>query len=333
MTFHSDGRRDPAAVRLVLAFAAIYLIWGSTYLAILIALETMPPFLMAGTRFVTAGLILYAWSRWRGAPRPTPAHWRSTAVIGVALLMGGNGGVVYAEQRVESGIAALLVATVPFWMVLLAWLKPRGQRPSASTIVGVVTGMAGVVLLVMPSSQALGAGVDWIGAAILVGASLSWSAGSIYSQHAQLPSSALLATAMEMLAGGATLLVAGTLTGEWSRLDPAAVSWRSAGALAYLIVFGALIGYSAYIWLLKVTTPARVSTYAYVNPVVAMLLGWLMAGEALSGRRIVAAGVILTGVIIITTQRNRAASAKRAAAGPSAPKAEPREATVCASQR
>jgi drug/metabolite transporter (DMT)-like permease len=291
----------PSRAKLVAAFAAIYLIWGSTYLAIRFAIETMPPFLMAGSRFVIAGLILYLVATLQGAGRPTWKQWRSAAIIGGLLLLGGNGGVVWSETRVPSGLAALMVATVPFWIVVLDWLRPGGVRPSGRVLLGVFLGMAGIILLIGPDKS--GGNIDILGALALIIASLSWSAGSLYSRRAELPRSPLLATGMEMLAGGALLLIAGAVTGEPGRLRPEAISLQSALSLLYLILFGSLIGFTAYIWLLRVAPPARVATYAYVNPVVAVFLGWVFAGEQLSLQTIIASVVIIAAVVIITTYR------------------------------
>ncbi|HXE58859.1 MAG TPA: EamA family transporter [Gemmatimonadales bacterium] len=297
-----SGRRPPRWA-VALAFASIYLIWGSTYLAIRYAIETIPPMLMAGCRFVAAGGIVYLWSRARGAPRPTTRNWRAAVVIGGLLLLGGNGGVVWAEQRVPSGLAALLVATVPVWTVLLQAIWPGGQRqrPSGRLVVGLVVGIVGMGLLVAPGEVVGGARVDLAGAAVLTLASLSWSAASIHSRAAPLPASPFLAAGMEMLAGGALLFLAGTVAGEWGRLDLGGISVRSAGALAYLVVFGSLVGFTSFIWLLGVTSPARVATYAYVNPVVAVLLGWALASEPLTPRTLIAAAIIVGAVALITT--------------------------------
>jgi len=293
----------PPRWRVVTAFAAVYLIWGSTYLAIRLAVETMPPFLMAGIRFLIAGAILYAWTRWRGTPQPTRAHWLAAAGVGGLLLLGGNGGVVWAAQHVPSGLTALLIATVPLWMALLNWLRPNGVKPNNGVIAGLILGFMGITLLIGPSKLASGHHVDPLGAAVLIIASLSWAAGSLYSRRAQLPASPLLATGMEMLAGGALLLIASLLFGEWTRFELSAPSLRSWLALSYLIFFGALIGFTAYIWLLRVTTPAQASTYAYVNPVVAIFLGWAFASEPLTVRTLLAAAIIIGAVVVITLQR------------------------------
>ena len=292
--------KSPSRWSVIAAFAAVYLIWGSTYLAILWAIKTLPPFLMAGTRFLIAGALLYIWVRFRGVPRPTLYQWGPTAVIGGLLLLGGNGGVVQAEQLVPSGLTALLIATVPLWMALLEWLR-GGVRPRAGVAIGLAVGFGGIALLVSPGEIAGGEHINPIGATVLVLASLSWAIGSLYSRKAKLPDSPFLATAMEMLAGGALLLVAGSLTGEWARLELSEVSLRSILSFVYLIFFGSLVGFTAYIWLLRVSTPARVSTYAYVNPVVAVMLGAALAGEPLTPRTLLAAAVILGAVLLITT--------------------------------
>ncbi len=301
--------------KVLAAFAAVYTIWGSTYLAIRFAIETLPPFLMAGVRFLIAGAVLYAWVRARGAPRPPREAWKHALVIGGLLLLGGNGGVVWAEQWVPSGVAALLVACVPLWMVLLEWLRPGGTRPTLGTLIGVVVGFGGIVLLVGPGELG-GSGVHPLGAAALVAGSLAWSVGSIYSRGVPHPEPPLLGTALEMLAGGALLVAFGLITGEGARLALDAVTFRSVLALLYLIVFGSLIGYSAYVFLLKASTPARVSTYAYVNPVVAVLLGWALAGEPLSVRVLMASAVIIGSVVVITTARPGSRRVPRAKASP-----------------
>ena len=283
------------------ALAVVYIIWGSTYLAIRFAVETLPPFLMAGVRFTVAGAILYGWRRAVGFPRPTREQWKAATVVGALMLLGGNGGVVWAEQWIESGTTALVVASVPFWMVLLDWLRPGGRRPRARIWAGILIGFGGVLLLMGGPGSAPQYFTAFM---VLLLASMAWAWGSLYSRSAALPAP-LLATGMQMLTGGVLLLITGALTGELSGVDPSAFSTRSVLALVYLIVFGALIGYSAYVWLLRVTEPALASTYAYVNPVVAVLLGWLLAGERMNAQILLAAAVIVGGVVLITTSRDR----------------------------
>lgn len=286
---------------------AVYVFWGGTYLAMKFAIETMPPFMMAGIRFLTAGALVYAWQMSKGAPRPSAAHWKNAAIVGGLLLLGGNGGVVWAEQMVSSGIAAIIVATVPLWMALIAWLWQGGKRPNSLILGGLLIGFMGIVLLVKSSgSDVSGTTASWSGYAALVVASLAWAVGSMYSRVAKLPETPLLAIAMQMLTGGFFCLVFGLLTGEAGRFQVAAVSLQSALALGYLIFFGSIIGFSAFIWLLKAADPTLVSTYAYVNPIVAVILGWLLAGEQMTVQAAAAAAIIVISVVMITkgNQRN-----------------------------
>jgi drug/metabolite transporter (DMT)-like permease len=292
------------ATWVALAFAAIYFIWGSTYLSIRIAVETMPPFLMAGVRFVIAGAILYGLARARGDSGPVRIHWRSAFIIGGLLLLGGNGGVTFALQTVPSGTAALLVAMIPLWMVLINWLRPGGTRPTKRVFVGLGLGFAGITILIGPQNIAGGGQIPVAGALIIVLATLAWATGSLYSRSANMPDSPFVSTAMEMLAGGALLLLAGSAAGEWSTLDVTQISLRSLIALIYLIFMGSIIAFTAYIWLLQVSTPARVSTYAFVNPVVAVFLGWAILDEALTANTLIAAAVIISGVALITTYKS-----------------------------
>jgi len=293
----------PSRWKIAAAFAAIYIIWGSTYLGIRFAIETIPPFLMAGVRFLLAGAMLYGWARVRGAPRPLRVHWRSAAIIGALLLLGGNGGVTWGEQHIASGLAALLVATVPIWIAALDWLRPGGTRPDGPVIAGLLLGFVGILLLVGPGNLGGGEGNYTLGTLAVLGAAFSWALGSLYSKRAPLPGDALQGIGMEMLAGGVWLWLAGTLAGEWGQLNLGAISLRSGLALAYLTLFGSLVGFTAYVWLLRVVSPARAATYAYVNPVVAVFLGWALAGEELTPLTLVAAAVIIAGVVITTTYR------------------------------
>jgi drug/metabolite transporter (DMT)-like permease len=288
----------PSRAKLVAGFAAVYLIWGSTYLAIRFAVESFPPFLMAGTRHLTAGLLLFAWLLATGVRLPERRHWKSAAIVGGLLLLGGNGLVSWAELKVPSGLASLFVASVPIWMALLQGIQRR-RRPRAALVAGLLLGLGGLVLLVMPGRFGGGEHVDPIGATVLLLAALSWVVGSLYSRKAVLPKSTLLAISMEMIAGGLLLWIFGLSLGEGGRLHAEQISLRAVLSLGYLVVFGSLIGFSAYIWLLKVSTPARVTTYAYVNPVVAVLLGWAFAGEALTLRIGLATAAIVGAVALI----------------------------------
>ncbi len=293
------GAEPPAGSRakLVLAFAAIYLLWGSTYLAIRVAIDTLPPFLMAGSRFVLAGAVLYALAA-RTRPRPTRRQWRNAAVSGVPLFVLGNGGVTWAEQAVPSGAAALVVATLPVWLLLIDWGCGGRGRPRVAELAGIGLGLAGVAVLSAPG------GVDPVGAAVLVGASVAWAAGSLFGRAADLPASPVRTAGMQMLAGGAVMLTVGLAAGEGGRFDPAAVTGRSAGAWAYLTAV-AVVALPAYTWLLTATSPALVGTYAFVNPVVAVLLGWAVLGEPADGRTAVAGLLVVLGVAVLVWLRGR----------------------------
>jgi drug/metabolite transporter (DMT)-like permease len=302
---------SPGRAKIIAAFAAVYIIWGSTYLAILFAIDTLPPFLMAGTRFLVAGALLFGWSVAHGYRRPTGVEWRAAAIVGALLLLGGNGAVVWAEQHVASGVVALLVAVTPGWMVVLAWLWQGARRPGRLTVAGLVLGFGGMVLLIGPGALTGVGSIHIGGVAVVMVGSLAWATGSLYSRRAPLPPGALYATGMQMLAGGTLLFLAGTATGEFAGLDPTTFSLRSLLAWLYLTVFGAIIGYSAYVWLLRHVSPGRVATYAYVNPLVAVILGWALAGEAFTPRMALAAAVVVTGVAMITLGQHGEARADR----------------------
>ncbi len=290
-----------SSMLLYAAFAAVYVIWGSTYLAIRVGVESFPPLLLAGWRHLTFGLLLYPFLRWKTGVRPTRAHWRTAIITGCLLLFLGNGMVCVAEQTVPSGVTALLVATVSLWMVLVDWLRPGGTRPVPRVVVGLLLGFAGLALLVGPRNLGGSGRVNPVGVAILVSASLSWACGSIYSKHGDMPSSPLLGAAMQSLSGGVALWIASFFSGELTSLHIAVISLRSWLALGYLIVFGSMMGFTAYIYILKKSTATRVGTYAFVNPVVALFLGWLIASEPISLRTVLAAAVILTAVLLVIT--------------------------------
>ena len=293
--------------RVVGAFAAVYIVWGSTYLAIRYAVESMPPLLMAGSRFAVSGAILYAWARFRGVAKPTAAEWRTAAVTGFLLICVGNGSVAWAERRVPSGLAALLVAVVPLWMVLLDWFRPGGARPRKAVLAGVIIGLVGLAVLVGRDSLTGGSqgGVDALGAGVLVAASMSWAIGSVYNRHGARPDSAAMSTALQMLGGSVSLLVLGFTLGETNGVHVASITRASWLGWVYLVTFGALLGFTAYIYLLRNVSAAKASTYAYVNPVVAVVLGWAVAGEAVTPRTVLAAAIILGGVAMITIARSR----------------------------
>ena len=315
----------PTRSRVIIAFAALYLIWGSTYLGIRFAIETIPPLLMAGARFVAAGLIMYviAWSQ--GIGKSTWANWRTSLIIGACLLLAGNGGVTISEQHIDSGLAALIVAIVPIYIVLLGWATGMAPRPTAIVWLALVGGFVGVGILFGPSVAGI---VDAaspgsprhvgaptrsignhpaIGISILLVSSFIWSAGSLYSRTAKHAASPFLTAAQQMLCGGALLLLAGIVTGELPRFHPGSISILSLASFVYLVIIGAVVGYTAYIWLLRHCEPAKVATYAYVNPIVAVLLGALFAGETLTMRTLIAASLIIGSVaLVITAQQLRA---------------------------
>ena len=290
----------PSRALIFTAFAAVYTIWGSTYLAIRFAVEVLPPFLMVGTRFLIAGFILYLWVRLAGAPRPDLSQWKSAAIVGLLMLVFGNGLVSWAEQKIPSGLTALMIATVPFWMVMLDWIRPRGAAPSSRVVLGLIIGFVGVALLFQPWRSTEGDTFDLLSAAMLMVATFFWATGSLYAVHAKLPSSPILSMGMEMLSGGLIALVVGMLRGELAHIEVSAITARSLLALTYLILFGSLVGFNAYMWLLRVCAPAWVSTFAFVNPVVAVFLGWALGGESLTGRTLMAASLIVISVFFIT---------------------------------
>jgi drug/metabolite transporter (DMT)-like permease len=296
----------------VIALLILYVVWGSTYLGIALMIETLPPLLAAGARYLSAGLLLaggvYLWARLRrtDAPaRPTRRQWRSALIIGTLLLMGGNGFVVLAEQFIPSGVAAVVIATVPIWLAVFDAVLTR-RRPGRLVIGGLAAGLVGVGILLAPVE-----GLDRInplGVGLVCVAAISWAAGSLYARGAEMPRSGLLGSGMEMFAGGLVLAIVGVLLGEFGQLDLAAVSLRSVGALAYLVVFGSVIAFSAYVWLLNNVPVSTVGTYAYVNPIVAVALGAMVLSEPITLRTAVAAVVIIAAVIAMVSGRPRQAA-------------------------
>ena len=291
------GRRSTAAV--VLALATVYLVWGSTYLAIRVTDRTMPPFLMSSVRFLIAGTVLYAFAA-RGRARPTLREWRAAAIVGAALLLVGNGGVAWAETRLESGLAALIVAIIPLWVALMDRIF-FGRRLSASALVGLVVGFGGVALLLQP-----GGGADLFAALVLVVTTSAWAGGSLYARGAPLPESPLLAAAMQMLTAGIFLGVTGLVAGEAGRVNADSFSAKPVIAFVYLVIFGSLVAFSAYAWLLKNVRISTVSTYAFVNPVVAVALGTLFLSEPIGWTTVAAGASIVVAVVLIVTARTPA---------------------------
>jgi drug/metabolite transporter (DMT)-like permease len=305
----------PRTLQVALALLTVYIVWGSTYLGIRIAIETLPPLLMSGVRFVIAGALLYGLTIRRGdrsarggviddGDRPGRAQWLAAAVVGGALLLCGNGGVAWGEQYVASGLASLLIATVPLWMVLFARIM-LGERLTWPARLGVVVGFAGLVVLVAPDPGAEGGGFPLGPTLVVLAGAACWGWGSVHARRAALPKRPLVSTSMQMLAGGGLQILTGLAIGEAARVDLGAVSGRSLAAVAYLIVFGSLLAFTAYAWLLRNVRTSLASTYAYVNPVVAVALGWAVLGEPVTLRSVVAGAVILAGVALIAYGSSR----------------------------
>jgi drug/metabolite transporter (DMT)-like permease len=294
---HAPARRG----LLWLSFAAVYVLWGSTYYFIRIGVETIPPFMLAGLRHMIFGLTLFPVIRTVTGERPAAVHWRTAIISGLLLLLFGNGIVSWAETRVPSGIAALLVATVSLWMVILDWLRPGGTRPAPRVLVGIILGFGGIVILVGPAQFGSSERVDPAGALALLFAALAWATGSIYSRHRPTPRSPLLGATMQSIAAAAALWLVALLTGEIRAFHFAQVSTRSWLAVLYLMIFGSALGFSAYVYILRHSTASRVSTYAFVNPVVALFLGSFFGQESVSLRTLMASATILAAVLLVIT--------------------------------
>ncbi len=298
----------PRDGRVWLGLLTLYVVWGSTYLGIAIAVETIPPFLMAGIRFLTAGLILLAWSMAREGRTfvpPTRREWRDSAIVGALLIGGGMGLVAFGEQTVPSGITALLIAMMPVWVAVLGRVF-LGERLPRLAVVGIVVGFVGVAFLVGPSAFGGQGALEPIGLLAILISPIAWASGSLFASHrAELPRRPLVATGVQMLVGGALLLVVGVVTGEVGELRLGAISPGSFAALVYLTVVGSLVAYTTYGWMLRVAPLPFVSTYAYVNPVIAVILGFVIAGEVIEPRTIVAGGIIVAAVAMIITARGR----------------------------
>ena len=300
----------PAAIakrkrtRILLAFAAVYVLWGSTYLFIKYAIETLPPFLLGFSRFAVSGSLLYALARWRGAPNATLSEWKMAAITGVLMLGFGNGAVMWSEKSIPSGVVALIVSSVPIWIVVIDWLRPNGVRPRKSVLAGLVLGFIGMIILVGPRAIVGEGHIDEFAALILLGGSIAWAVGSL-ATRGKKPGSPIVFAALQMLAASAAMGIMSLATGDFARFSFANVSTRSIVSFVYLVVAGSILGYTAYVYLLGVVSAAKAATYAYVNPVIAVLLGWAFANEPITMRTIVAAAVVLAGVAIITTAQGR----------------------------
>lgn len=288
-----------------LALLALYIVWGSTYLAIRFTVETIPPFLSAGLRFLVAGVFLFTWRRSAGDALPTSRQWRSVAIVGIFLLLGGNGLVSFAEQYVPSGIAALIIGSMPMWMVSIEAARPGGVKPNWQAVLGLLTGFGGIFLLVGPS-EVTGSGQAFhpLGVGALLIAAFLWSVGSIYSRGSDMPASSLMSTGAQMLAGSAALFVVSGLSGEWNGFSFEMIAFHSWLGLLYLISVGSLIGFVSYGWLLQNAPISLVATYAYVNPLVAVFLGAWLADEAINARILIAGLVIIGSVVLINRSKS-----------------------------
>ncbi len=296
--------QKPSRISIILAFAAVYIIWGSTYLGIKYAIQTIPPLLMSGVRYFIAGLIVYLIAISTGAPAPKKIHWRNTFIIGALLVLMGNGGVALAESLIPSGIASLIVCSVPMWFALFGWLFFNKGKPRALTIAGIILGFIGIIILVGPKNIFhIGQGINLSGVMIIITGSMGWSIGSLYVSKAKLPENHLTTIGMQMLCGGFLLTVAGLVKGEYQQVHYESISSHSILAMIYLITFGSIIAFSAYSWLLRVVSPALVSTYAYVNPVIAIFLGWLFLHETIDKYTVIGSVFIVFALILITSQK------------------------------
>jgi drug/metabolite transporter (DMT)-like permease len=300
---HMEPKTRPPAWQTLLAFAIIYLVWGSTFLAIRIGVREVPPFLLAAMRFSTAGLVLYLWTILKGEPSPTWRQWRSAVLLGFVIFVIDYGFLFWSEQRVPSGIAAVVLATIPVFMTLSEIVLLRTQHLSIRLALALLVGLAGVAVLMNRSLSLGGEPVDRVGAIALIISSFSWSIASVLTRKMPLPTSKVLSAGAQMLAGGVLLTLASAALGEFRRFHPTAVSGSAWLSLLYLIVAGSIVAFTAYVWLIHHESPTKVGTYAYVNPVVAVLLGYFFGGEGLGPRTILGAVCILLSVILITTTR------------------------------
>lgn len=295
----------PSRFAILAAYAAIYFVWGSTYLGIRFTVETMPPFLSGGLRFLAAGAALFAWAWLRGTERPTPAGWLNAAKLASIMILLGYGGVMWAEQVVPSGIAALIISVEPLWFFVLDWLVFRSARPRLKEWAGLALGFAGTLYLAFGEGGASFEAVPGyrIGTFVIFISTLAWVFGSLLSRKTRIADSTLLGTGMQMLAGGIFLTASGLALGEGSRFLLSEITLKSWLALAYLSVFGSIVAFTAFVWLLKFEPASRVSTHAFVNPVVAVFLGWILGGEQITSRMLVAAVVIVFSVTLITLSK------------------------------
>ncbi|MDZ4724377.1 MAG: EamA family transporter [candidate division Zixibacteria bacterium] len=292
-------------LQLILAFGAVYIIWGSTYLANQFAIASIPPFLMGGVRCILSGVILYIWAHYQGAAKPSLREWKYAAIIGSFLMVGGTGLIIWALQFVPSGLTALLVGTVPLWVVLIDWLRPGGQKPSRLLLSGILLGAVGVAFLIAPTKIVGLARLDNFWAIVLIlGSEISWSIGSVFSRNVPAPDSKIQSAGMQLFAAGIILTALATITGEFGRFNPELVTSPSIWAMVYLVTFGTL-AFAAYAWLLRTTTPGKAASYAFVNPVIAIFLGSVLANEPVTVRTIISSIIIISAVVIVVGAKSR----------------------------
>lgn len=288
--------RAPSRWLVFLAFAAIYVIWGSSYIGNHIAIESLPPFMMSGGRMLFAGLLLIGYARIQRVPMPTRLEWKNAVALGAVLFMVNNGAIIWAQaEGLPSGITSLMIATVPMWIVLFSWWRTR-RRPTWAVLIGVVVGFIGIALLLNPGESG---GFNPLVALVVVMGAAAWSLGALLSKGLSQPNSPILSTGMQLTTGGGLLLLVGVLIGEVGQINVAEIQPQSLLAALYLAIFSSCIGFTSFVWLMRVSSAAKVSTYAYVNPVVAVFLGWLIAGESLTPLTMLAAGIIIGAVFII----------------------------------
>jgi drug/metabolite transporter (DMT)-like permease len=287
-------------LKIFLAFSAIYILWGSTYLANKYAIETIPPIIVSGLRFLIAGTILYAIERPKVKIKPKWAHWKESLIIGFLMLSIGNGGIVWAQKKVPSGLTALLVSSTPIWLIIIDWLRPNGVKPKKWVIFGIILGFTGIAFLISPDKYSGENSIDFLGFSMLLIASIAWASGTMYSRHAHIMESPFLSISMHMLCGGTILILFSLIIGDFQNFNPWEISIHSIIAVSYLVVAGSLLGFTAYLWLMRKKPPVLVSTNSFINPVVAIFIGWAIAGEIVTLKMLIASVIIIISVIVIT---------------------------------
>ena len=318
MTALEKARNASFRAKLIGAFAAVYIVWGSTYLAIQLVMQTLPGFLAVGFRFLLAGLLMTGWAFFTHAQRPDGRQWANASLVGTLLLFVGTGGVVWAASHLSSGLLALVVAMEPLWLTLLLSFWPGGHKPGLYQWGAMLVGFAGAAVLAAPGAVLTGPAIHLPSVLVLTIGCLSWAAGSLYGRSGNMPVSPSWNSGIQMFAGGAALIVFGLTRGEWAQFRPENASWVSVAAFVYMLIFGSLIAFSAYNWLMRNVDPTMVATHTFVNPVVAVFLGWWIADEQITDRTLIAAALIILSVVLTTLadQKRRRDLKRRAAVSP-----------------